>query len=102
MVHLANESGGMIIVLTEQGIWDRLQRFGMTVKLDLPNEEEMYGIIRSLNADEGVAVCMVTHDVQDGLRDAKSVLVMDKGVSFFGSSEDYARQYDARGRKRDD
>ena len=70
--------------------------------LDPAATEEMYGIIRSLNADEGVAVCMVTHDVQDGLRDAKSVLVMDKSVSFFGSSEDYARQYDARGRKRDD
>ena len=70
--------------------------------LDPAATEEMYGIIRSLNADEGVAVCMVTHDVQDGLRDAKSVLVMDRGVSFFGSSEEYARQYDARGRKRDD
>ena len=31
----------------------------------------------------------------------KVVMVMDKGVSFFGSAREYAEQYDARGRKRD-
>ena len=70
--------------------------------LDPAATEELYAIMRRLNEEEGVAVCMVTHDVQDGLRDAKSVLVMDKGVSFFGSAEEYAGQYDGRGRKRDD
>ena len=68
--------------------------------LDPAATEDLYGIVRRLNAEEGVAIAMVTHDVQDGLRDAKSVLVMDKGVSFFGSAEEYAEQYDARGRKR--
>ena len=70
--------------------------------LDPAATEELYAIIRRLNAEEGVAVAMVTHDVQVGLRDAKSVLVMDRGVSFFGSAEAYAQKYDARGRKRDD
>lgn len=69
--------------------------------LDPAATEEFYAIVRRLNREEGVAVAMVTHDVQDALRDAKSVLVMDRGVSFFGSAGEYAEQYDARGRKRD-
>ena len=69
--------------------------------LDPAATDELYAIVRRLNEAEGVAIAMVTHDVQDALRDAKSVLVMDKGVSFFGSAREYAEQYDARGRKRD-
>lgn len=43
---LANESGGVIIVLTNNPVWNQLQRLGMTVKVDLPNEDEMYAIIK--------------------------------------------------------
>ncbi len=46
LVTLANESGGVIIVLTNHPIWNQLQRQGMTIKIDMPNEEEMYGIIK--------------------------------------------------------
>ena len=46
LVNLANESGGMILVLTNQSIWNQLQRQGMIVKIDKPNENEMYAIIR--------------------------------------------------------
>ena len=46
LVNLANESGGMILVLTNQPIWNQLQRQGMIVKIDKPNENEMYAIIR--------------------------------------------------------
>ena len=46
LVNLANESGGMILVLTNQPIWNQLQRQGMVVKIDKPNEEEMYAIIK--------------------------------------------------------
>lgn len=42
---LANESGGMIIVLTNTPVWNQLQRLGMILRLDYPNEEEMYSII---------------------------------------------------------
>ena len=42
---LANESGGMVIVLTNNSVWNQLRRLGMTVKLDYPNESEMYSII---------------------------------------------------------
>ncbi|MBR0281457.1 MAG: AAA family ATPase [Oscillibacter sp.] len=46
LVNLANESGGMVIILTNNAVWNQLQRQGMVVKIDLPNEDEMYGIIK--------------------------------------------------------
>ena len=46
LVNLANETGGVVIVFTNTPIWNQLQRQGMTVKIDLPNEEEMYSIIQ--------------------------------------------------------
>ena len=42
---LANESGGVVIVLTNNPVWNQLRRLGITVTLDYPNEDEMYGII---------------------------------------------------------
>ncbi|MBB1535002.1 AAA family ATPase [Leptotrichia sp.] len=46
LVTLANEHGGTIIVLTNNSIWGNLQRLGMTLKVDLPDESEMYEIIK--------------------------------------------------------
>ena len=46
LVTLANESGGVVIVLTNHAIWNQLQRLGMVIKIDLPNEDEMYAIIK--------------------------------------------------------
>lgn len=46
LVTLANEHGGTIIVLTNNSIWGNLQRLGMTLKVDLPDEGEMYEIIK--------------------------------------------------------
>ena len=46
LVNLANESGGMVIVFTNTPVWNQLQRQGMSVKIDLPNEEEMYSIVK--------------------------------------------------------
>lgn len=45
LVNLADESGGVVIVLTHNNVWNQLQRQGMTIKIDLPNEDEMYDII---------------------------------------------------------
>jgi SpoVK/Ycf46/Vps4 family AAA+-type ATPase len=47
MTTLAVEHGGVIIVLTQDSVWSQLQRTGMTLSLDLPNEEEMLEIIKS-------------------------------------------------------
>lgn len=46
LVKLANESGGAIIVLTNNPVWNQLQRLGMAVNIDLPDEEELYLIIK--------------------------------------------------------
>lgn len=46
LVNLANESGGVVIVFTNTAVWNQLQRQGMTIKIDLPNEDEMYAIIK--------------------------------------------------------
>jgi hypothetical protein len=41
----AAERGGSIIVTTSSSIWPRLQRQGMTLALDTPNEDEMLRIV---------------------------------------------------------
>ena len=46
LVNLANESGGVVIVFTNSPVWNQLQRQGMRIKIDLPNEDEMYSIIK--------------------------------------------------------
>lgn len=47
LVTLAEESGGAVVVLTNNSIWNQLQRLGMVIKIDLPNEDEMYSIIKN-------------------------------------------------------
>lgn len=42
----AIERGGCICVITTKGIWPQLQRLGMTVTLDPPNEEEMLEVVK--------------------------------------------------------
>ena len=39
LVNLANESGGVIIVITNNAVWNQLQRQGMVIKIDMPNED---------------------------------------------------------------
>lgn len=46
LVTLANESGGVVIAMTNNPVWNILQRQGMIVKLDMPDEDEMYCIIK--------------------------------------------------------
>ena len=57
--------------------------------LDPAASEELYGVIRDLNRSHGVAVVMVSHDLRGALRDARHVAVMDRGMDFFGTPEDY-------------
>lgn len=42
----AIERGGSICIITTKGIWPQLQRLGMTISLDPPNEEEMLEIVK--------------------------------------------------------
>lgn len=42
----AIERGGSICIITTTAIWPQLQRLGMTISLDPPNEEEMLEIVK--------------------------------------------------------
>ena len=54
-----------------------------------PAAAEFYDVIRNLNRKHGVAVVMVSHDLGGAMRDATKVLVMNRGMDFFGRVEDY-------------
>lgn len=72
LVNLANESGGVVIVLTNNAIWNQLQRQGMTLKIDVPNEEEMYSIINEYIDDYRNEI-PIEWDASD-IREAASLL----------------------------
>ena len=58
--------------------------------LDPEAAHEMYNAVRMLNEERGCAVMMVSHDVSCALREAKHVLSMCRGHSFYGTVEQYA------------
>ena len=60
--------------------------------LDPGSTQELYGLIRRLNREHGVSVVMVSHDLHGSMADANKVRVVDRGVSFCGSIEEYRRQ----------
>lgn len=60
--------------------------------LDPATAEEFYTLIRRLNREHGVSIAMVSHDLRGAMKDANKVLVVDRGVSFCGSLDDY-RQF---------
>jgi SpoVK/Ycf46/Vps4 family AAA+-type ATPase len=51
LVTLAEESDNSIIVITNNPVWTLLQRHGMVLNIDLPDENEMYCIINALIKD---------------------------------------------------
>ncbi len=72
LVTLANENGGVIIVLTNHSIWNQLQRLGMIIKLDMPNEDEMYAIIKDYIDDYRTVISIEWDDTD--IREAASTL----------------------------
>ena len=72
LVTLANETGGVVIVLTNNSVWNQLQRQGLTIKIDLPGEEEMYAIIKDY-IDDYRSEIPIEWDNSD-IRDAASAL----------------------------
>ena len=64
--------------------------------LDPAAAQEFYDVIRELNHSHGVAVVMVSHDLGGAIRDAGKVLVMDRGMDFFGDVEDYRSNFAER------
>lgn len=64
--------------------------------LDPVAASDFYDIIRDLNRRHGVAVVMVSHDVGVAMRDANRVLVMDRGMDFFGDVSEYRARFAER------
>lgn len=64
--------------------------------LDPAAAADFYDVIRDLNQAHGVAVVMVSHDLGGAMRDANRVLVMDRGMDFFGSVDDYRARFAQR------
>ena len=73
VVTLANDHGGSVIILTSNPVWNQLQRQGLIVKLDFPNEEEMYSIIKDY-IDDYRSIINIEWDNAD-VRMAASLLV---------------------------
>ena len=72
LVNLANETGGVVIVLYDGAVWNQLQRSGMIVKVDLPDEEEMYSIIKEYINDYRAEIPIEWDDMD--IREAASTL----------------------------
>lgn len=47
-INIAIETGGMIVAITSGSVWNQLQRTGMRLALDFPNEQEMLDIISDM------------------------------------------------------
>ena len=52
---------------------------------------EFYQLIRQINRDSGIAVVMVSHDIESAVEDASHILHLQEKVLFFGTAEDYRR-----------
>lgn len=50
---------------------------------------EFYDIIAKINREEGIAVIMVTHDMDGALRHSNKILHLDREVMFFGDTKTY-------------
>lgn len=72
LVTLANETGGEIIIFSTSSVWSRLQRLGLTLKLDLPDEEETYAVIKRYIEDYRQEICIEWDDAD--IREAASIM----------------------------
>lgn len=72
IVSVVVESGGSVIILSNNPVWNQLQRQGMIVHIDAPDEHEMYDIIKE-NIDSYRSEIPVEWDSGD-IREAASIL----------------------------
>lgn len=72
LITLANEQGGSIVILSDKPVWNQLQRLGLIVQVDMPNEDEMYSIL-SAYIDDYRTIIPVEWDESD-IREAASIL----------------------------
>lgn len=65
--------------------------------LDPHAKQELYAAITALNEQQGVAIMMITHDVQTAVRHASHILALDGRQEFFGTVHEF--QHTAVGRE---
>ncbi|MER7717784.1 AAA family ATPase [Streptomyces flaveolus] len=51
LARLADSNMGSIVIITDTPVWSGLQRLGMSLRLDLPDSEEMYAILSGFLGD---------------------------------------------------
>ena len=59
--------------------------------LDPKITHEMYHLIQKLNADDGITVIMISHDIAAAVKYADKILHIDNKPLFFGSKDDYLK-----------
>ena len=64
--------------------------------LDPAAAQDLYKTLDYLNGKEGMAVVMVTHDLQAALSHARTVLHIGRKSVFCGSAADYLRSPEGR------
>ena len=52
---------------------------------------EFYQLIRRINRESGIAVVMVSHDIESSVKDASHILHLQETALFFGITEEYKR-----------
>lgn len=53
--------------------------------LDPASMQDLYKTLRYLNEREGMAIIMVTHDIENALREARHILCVDRAGCFYGT-----------------
>ena len=56
---------------------------------DPASVQDLYKTLRYLNRHEGRAVIMVTHDMENALREAKHLLCVDRAGCFYGTAAEF-------------
>ena len=52
---------------------------------------EFYQLIREINRESGIAVVMVSHDIESAVEDATHILHLQETALFFGTSDEYRK-----------
>ena len=59
--------------------------------LDPHARVDLYELISKLNAEQGITVIMVTHDVNTAVHYANRILLLETGQLFFGSADEFEK-----------
>ena len=73
IITIAEEKGGTIIAITSSSIWSNLQRLGMSIELELPDEKELYNLITGIVEPYKTQITMQWDD--NNFKEASTILL---------------------------